>query len=138
MKPGKLDLPTLWRGCSYPGFTLVWLFSAGGAPIDLTNWRPLAKSKSIDFHPVVYDPINGGTYIYLNYQETTGLPLGVEQWDWIWFNVVTGFVTPPLLSGTITIKEPILSSSNVVDVPITVLPSFDALKASRAFSRSRS
>src|SRR4029077_15462048 len=105
MKPGHVDLPTLWRGCSYPGFTFIWLFSAGGIPIDLTNWTPFARSKNIDFHPVVSDAVNGVTYIYLTYDETENLPLGVEEWDWIWYNNVTGFVTPPLLAGTITIKQ---------------------------------
>jgi hypothetical protein len=104
MKPGHYDLPTIWRGCDYPAFTLTWL-DFTGSPIDLTMWTPFAHSRNIDFHPSVIDAVNGVTQIVLFSSETADLKLGVEEWDWF-FVSNSGFITPPLLSGTVPIKEP--------------------------------
>jgi hypothetical protein len=85
--------------------TFRWL-DAAGDPINLTQWTPRAKSLSIDFNPVVTDPVNGEVQIALSRAETIDLPLGIERWDWI-FIFVTGNVTPPLLAGSVEIKEPV-------------------------------
>jgi hypothetical protein len=104
MQPGKLDLPTVWRGRTYPQIILTWL-DQDGQPIDLTDWTPRATSKQIDFHPVVLDAASGITSISLTKTETSHLKLGVENWDWIWDN--NGDGTPPLLAGSVQIKEPV-------------------------------
>ncbi len=103
MKPGKLDLPTIWRGCDYGPITLVWL-DASGNPIDYTGWTPSAQSLNIDFMPVSTDPLNGVTTISLTKTQTAKYSLGVEQWDWIWS--LYEFRAAPSLAGTVQIKEP--------------------------------
>lgn len=108
MKPGKLDLPTIWRGCTWPVITLTWLDS-NGDPIDLTGWTPSAHSKSINLNAAVTDAVNGVTTISLTKTQTANLKLGEEQWDWIWSN--NGTKLPPLLAGTVKIKEPTTSTA---------------------------
>jgi hypothetical protein len=103
MKPGRLDLPTIWRGCTYDTVTLVWKDSSGN-PFDLTGWSAKAQSRNIDFAPAVTDPINGVTTISLPATYTLNLRLGVERWDWLWFHNST--VTPPILSGNVEVKDP--------------------------------
>ena len=103
MKPGPLDLPTIWRGCTYDTITLRWK-SANGAPFDLTGWRPLAQSRNINLNARVVDALNGVTSISLPYTYTAALRIGVEKWDWVWGN--NGSVTPPVLSGRVEVKDP--------------------------------
>jgi hypothetical protein len=103
MKPGNLDLPTIWRGCTYDTITLVWL-DATGAPFDLTGWTPMAMSININLNARVIDAPNGVTTMSLPFQTTSGLRLGIEKWDWIWQH--SGTITPPILSGTVEIKDP--------------------------------
>lgn len=103
MKPAKLDLPTVWRGCTYPVITFTWK-DRNGDPIDLTGWTPHATSRNIDFHPVVTNAPQGITQVSLEKTETDVLKLGVERWDWIFSS--NGIVTPPLLAGQVEIKEP--------------------------------
>jgi hypothetical protein len=121
MKPGKYDLPTIWRGCTYPVITFTWL-NADGTPFDLTNWWPYAKSKQIDFGPVKTDQVNGVTTISLTKLQTETLELGTEAWDWIWVTPVPPSdpttVTPPLLAGTVQIKEP----NTELPVTLTITP----------------
>lgn len=108
MKPGKLDLPVIWRGCDYAAIIFKWK-TVNGEPFDLTGWTPRAKSQNIDFHPTVTDPRGGITEIKLTRLETENLRLGVEQWDWVWtygLNGQTGAI-PPILSGSVQIKQPI-------------------------------
>jgi hypothetical protein len=108
MLPGKYDLPTIWRGSDYSAITFTWL-GTNGAPFDLTNWQPYAKSKQIDFQPIVTDAINGVTIIQLSRLQTQDLKLGNESWDWIWTYPTGGpftVITPPVLAGVVQIKEP--------------------------------
>ena len=103
MKPGKYDLPTIWRGCTYPIITFQWKL-ADGTPINLTGWTPHAKTRNIDLNPTVTNAALGLTSISLTKVQTAGLRLGTEAWDWIFSN--NGSTTPPLLAGQVTIKEP--------------------------------
>ena len=105
MKPGKLDLPTIWRGCDWAAVTLNWK-DQNGNPFDLTGWTPVAHSVNINLNAVVTDAVNGVTQISMTAAQTGSLALRQEAWDWIFQNI-NGQVSPPLLSGTLTIKEPI-------------------------------
>ena len=108
MKPGRLNLPDIWRGSSYPDITFTWL-DANGDPVDLTGWTPVAKSLNIDFHPQITDPSNGVTTVSFSKDETARFVLGVELWDWRWIKDNTPLVntiTTPVLRGFVQIKEP--------------------------------
>lgn len=120
MKPGKLDLPPIWRGCDYGTIILIWLDNSGN-PVDYTGWTPSATSKQIDFHPVPSDPPNGVTLISLSKFETSALKLGVEQWDWIWTNE-DGTRLPPFLAGSVPIKEPTTQVTFGGPTPPTPVP----------------
>ena len=104
MKPGKLDLPTIWRGCDYAAITFIWK-NQDGTPFDLTGWTPFAQSLNINLKPLVTDAPNGVTQIALSRIDTENLRLGTESWDWIFQNI-DGTTLPPLLAGQVTIKEP--------------------------------
>ncbi len=110
MKPGKLDLPTIWRGCDWPSVALNWKDSDGN-PFNLTGWRPRAFTRSgYDLHAVILNRPAGKTQISLTRDQTALLNLGIQQWDWIWENVsdpVVPYRYPPFLSGNVTIKDPI-------------------------------
>lgn len=104
MKPGKLDLPTIWRGCTWPVITLRWK-DANGNPFNLTNWTATAQSQNIVFPVTIDDPVNGETQISLSPTQTQGLKLGVEFWDWVWSYYQV--VWPPVLAGKVEVKQPI-------------------------------
>jgi hypothetical protein len=103
MKPGKADLPTLWRGLDYPAVTFKWK-DANGDPFDLTGWTPYAQSTNINLQPVITDYTGGITTIGLTATQTSDVKLGTEQWDWIWVGP-DGFDYPPILSGLLPIRE---------------------------------
>ena len=124
MKPGKLDLPIIWRGSDYAPITLTWKDDSGN-PINLNGWIPFASSRNVDLHPVITDSAGGVTQISLTNVQTASLKLGVEQWDWIWRDSNTNEILPPHLYGYITIKEPVTRTSSGGGVLQT--PSFNPL-----------
>lgn len=108
MRPAKLDLPIIWRGCTWPAILLIWK-DVNGDPMDLTNWTPFAQTTTgINLNPIIVDTINGITTLHMSREETADLRLGTVGWDWVWwFNQSgNGFKYPPVLSGNIQIKEP--------------------------------
>lgn len=107
MKPGKLDLPTIWRGCEYPAIILKWK-NPDGTPFNLAGWLPFAETRTgISLNPIITDEENGVTQMSLNRLETGGMKLGVEQWDWVWWNSGNGnTLYPPILSGSVLVDQP--------------------------------
>lgn len=104
MKPAKLDLPIIWRGCDYPAVTLTWK-DQNGNPINLLGWRPKARSLNIDLKPVITNASGGVTVISLTKTDTAALKLGVESWDWVWERISPPYRYPPFLSGRVEVKE---------------------------------
>jgi hypothetical protein len=108
MKPAKLDLPTIWRGCDWGPVTLKWK-DADGLPIDLTGWQCRAQSLNIFLGAAITDITGGVTTMTLSKEETALFNLGVESWDWIWEHFDSGGLVdyryPPFLSGKVAIKE---------------------------------
>src|SRR5262249_55512050 len=104
MQPGKLDLPTIWRGCNYLPVVLTWK-DLGGVPFDLTGWTPFAQSRNIVFDVAVTDAANGVTQLSLAFAKVVNLRLGEGRWDWIWSSP-DGILFPPTLSGIVAIKQP--------------------------------
>jgi len=94
----------MWKGCEYLPIVLQWL-TIDGQPFDLTGWVPHAQSRNMDLNAVVTDAAKGLTQISLTFTETSMARLGVEPWDWIWIGP-DGKVYPPILFGTVPIKEP--------------------------------
>jgi hypothetical protein len=123
MKPGKLDLPTIWRGCDWGPVTLKWK-DANGEAIDLRAWTPLAQSLNVNLHPIkVGNGIHGETNLSLTSVQTLHLKLGVEKWDWIWQSNNGSYRFPPFLSGTIAIKEPVVRlPGDIPDLPSEDFP----------------
>lgn len=103
MKPGKLDLPVVWRGCDYAPVIFRWK-DLNGEPFNLTGWTPRARSISINFNPIITNPLGGETKISLTKEQTANLRLGVEPWDWVWENGCSRI--PPTLAGNVEIKDP--------------------------------
>ena len=116
MIPGKLDLPTIWRGCDWPAIILTWK-DQNGVPFDLTGWFAIAWSRNVNLNASITDPVNGVTQIILDHTQTASLALGEEIWNWIFEYVSTGFVLPPLLSGKLIIKEPVVAHPPAVPPP---------------------
>jgi hypothetical protein len=118
MKPAKLDLPTIWRGCDWGPVTLKWK-NANGDPINLTPnpttgaaWKPRAFTLNFNLNAAIVNPVLGETRILLSRSQTASLKLGVERWDWIWEHVIgfppiVDYRYPPFLSGMIAIADPV-------------------------------
>jgi hypothetical protein len=110
MKPGKLDLPIIWRGCDWPRVVLKWK-DANGQPFDLGGWSPKATTTSgYDLRASITDPVNGITQMFLTHTDTAEFDLGTQSWDWIWEsfdNPQVPYRYPPFLQGSVTIKEPV-------------------------------
>ena len=105
MKPGKLDLPTIWRGCAYQLVRIDWKDNDGN-PIDVSGWTPTAYTRDFQFLVEVPDPVNGKTAI--RHPATQNLKLGVTNWDFIWTqNDAPNTVSIPFLKGSVEIKEPV-------------------------------
>ena len=110
MKPAKLDLPTIWRGCTWEDVILRWK-DHNGNPIPLDDWTPIACTAQFDLnarktadqttHP-------GETRISLTREQTSELKLGVYQWNWIWVNS-SGIIPPPFLAGNVEVKNPVFN-----------------------------
>lgn len=107
MKPGKYDPPVIWRGCDWLPITLIWK-DQNGNPINLSGLTPYAQSvDGLSLNPVVTDEANGVTQMSLPKSQTGNLKLGKIAWDWVWWdNVPIGTKYPPMLHGTLTIKQP--------------------------------
>lgn len=107
MKPGRVDLPPIWRGSDYLPIVFRWK-DGNGNPFNLTGWLPFAQSTNINFNPVITDPVNGVTQFSLSSAQTGATRLGIESWDWIWLqaNVTPNITYPPILSGKVEIKDP--------------------------------
>lgn len=103
MKPGKLDLPTIWRGCDYATIVMRWK-DLDGEPFNLTGWTARAQSLNVAFNVFVANAEAGVTGMNLTKAQTATLRLGKEPWDWIWEN--NGSRLPPILAGMVEIKDP--------------------------------
>lgn len=107
MKPGKLDLPTIWRGCTWSPVLLKWK-NENGTPFNLNGWTPYASTRGgFSLNAVVTNAADGETRISMPRVLTEQMPLGVQQWDWVWWqNAPTGTKYPPILSGTVLVDQP--------------------------------
>jgi hypothetical protein len=108
MKPAKLDLPTIWRGCDWGPVTLKWK-NVNGTPINLDAWRPIAYSLNINLNAQKSTTEVGTTTIRLLKSQTLHLKLGVENWDWIWQTENGSYRFPPFLAGKVAVKDPVTS-----------------------------
>ena len=108
MKPGKVDLPVIWRGCDWPVVTFNWK-DANGMPFDLGGWFPIAWSSSFTLNARIITPASAGvTQMSMTGAETVLLKLGVYQWNWIWEHIIPPTsVNPPVLYGSVEVKNPI-------------------------------
>lgn len=110
MKPAKLDLPTIWRGCDWGPVILKWK-DQNGQPINLSGWQPKAQSLNVDLQPVITDTAQGITQMALSRVDTANLRMGTENWDWIWERIAGQYRFPPFLAGRVIIKEPLTSTN---------------------------
>lgn len=106
MKPGKLDLPKIWRGLDWQPIIFKWK-DADGQPFNLNGWQPYVQTRSgISLNPEVTNEAGGVTQISLSRTETKLFNLGVERWDWVWRNNGTADINyPPVLYGSIEIDQ---------------------------------
>jgi hypothetical protein len=109
MKPGKLDLPIIWRGCDWPIITLRWK-DLNGNPFNLTGWSPYASTNRFSLNAAVTNAAGGITQLSMTKAQTGVLQLGVQPWSWLWTYGPTNQTIPPVLEGSVIIKEP---TSNV-------------------------
>ena len=64
MTPGKLDLPSIWRGCDWGPVTFTWK-DQNGDRIDLSGWIPKVFAISFSLGAQVQDPSHGVTTLSL-------------------------------------------------------------------------
>jgi len=126
MKPGKLDLPTIWRGCDWGPVILKWK-DQSGTPLDVTYWQAVAQSLNINLNPSVTDGAGGVTQLSLTKVQTANLKLGLESWDWIWQRPLGEYRYPPFLAGKVEIKQPTSKSQGSLppiglppDIPVAI------------------
>lgn len=107
MKPGKYDLPTIWRGCDWLPITIIWK-DGDGNPVNLNGKTPFVKTNGgFNLNPGILDAANGVTVLSLPKSYTSDIPVGDQQWDWIWWeNYPNGVKYPPFLFGTVPVREP--------------------------------
>ena len=107
MKPGPLNLPTIWRGCDWQEIIFKWKDGSGN-PFNLALWVPVVQTRTgVSLNPVITDSPNGVTKISLPRATTAAMKLGVEQWDWVWaYAGSPSQVYPPILSGNVIIAQP--------------------------------
>lgn len=106
MTPGKLDLPTIWRGCDWGPVTLKWK-DQNGDPIPLTGWAARAYSLNVNLNARITNYALGYTELALDRNQTAALKLGTERWDWIFERVAGQYRFPPFLSGRIIVRDPV-------------------------------
>lgn len=117
MTPAPVNLPTIWRGCSWGPVIFKWKGVDGG-PFDLTGWQVKAESLNVNLNAQITDAVQGITTLSLVKTATAPLSLGVETWDWIWINP-SGYRYPPFLAGKVPIKEPQTSNGQSPNGPNT-------------------
>jgi hypothetical protein len=126
MKPAKLDLPTIWRGCDWGPVTLKWK-DKDGIGVNLAGWQCRAQSLNIFLGAAITESAHGVTTLSLSRGETALFKLGVESWDWIWEHVdhhgIVDYRFPPFLAGKVQIKDPVTKAG--IDPLIPNLPSDD-------------
>jgi hypothetical protein len=106
MKPAPVDLPIIWRLCTWEPVILNWKDTSGN-PIDLTDWIPVANTKDFSLNAIrVGDYTLGKTQISLTRAQTATLKMGVYQWMWYFINV-DGTIPPPFLAGSVEVKQPV-------------------------------
>lgn len=107
MKPGRYDLPTIWKGCDWLPITFKWKDGEGN-PVDLTGLTPFVQTNGgINLNPGILDAANGVVLLSLPKSITENLRVGDQQWDWVWWqNYPTGVKYPPMLAGVVPIREP--------------------------------
>jgi hypothetical protein len=106
MKPGKLDLPIIWRGCAWLDIALDWK-DQDGQPINLEGFIPLATMRDgTSLNARVINAAQGKTRLGLSTAETANLKLGVQDWDWLWGSADPYTVLPPFLSGQVPVQQP--------------------------------
>lgn len=104
MKPGRFDLPPIWRGLDYPVITLKWK-DQDGNPFDLSDYQVFSKTQDFDLDAQVTDASNGVTTISLAHLNTSSLRLGKRYWDWVFKKISTNYFWPPFLMGTVEVKQ---------------------------------
>ena len=106
MAPAQLDLPTIWKSCTWFPVTFTWLDASTGNPFDLTGWTPVVRSRNINLNPQITNAHGGVVTLSLSQTQTASLKLGVEKWNWIWHDPAN-VIYPPSFSGSIEIKDAI-------------------------------
>lgn len=86
---------------------------------NLNGWIPLCYAKEFSFNAEVVNYNTAQTRIVLNQVFTRELRLGRQSWDFLWINA--GFVYPPVLSGVVTVREP-LSNTDIPVPPLDTAP----------------
>jgi hypothetical protein len=107
VKPGKLDLPIIWRGCVWQPILLEW-FDQNGDPLDVSGYTPKASLRDGTNLNATFltDGRDGKTTLGMTTAQTASLALGVQDWDWIWTVTSPYSVLPPFLSGKVPIQQP--------------------------------
>lgn len=107
MKPGPLNLPTIWRGCDWQDIIFRWK-TPDGEPFDLSLWIPVAQTRTgVSLNAVVTNADAGITKLSLPRATTAAMKLGQEQWDWVWAYIgPPSVVYPPILSGNVIVAQP--------------------------------
>jgi hypothetical protein len=108
MIPFKINLPPIYKGCTWPAIILKWR-APGGAPMNLSGWTPYCTTRHFSLNPVVTDNLQGITKISMTRLQTAPLKLGTEYWDWIWVNNFDASITVPHLAGKVEIRQPLAS-----------------------------
>src|SRR5215472_7008835 len=104
MKPGRADLPTIWRGCNYAAIIFQWK-DQNNNPCDLTGWTPTAFTRNgVNLNAIVTQAVNGFSQISLTQVQTATVRLGADDWNWFWEH--GGVIYPPILYGKVEAKEP--------------------------------
>ena len=130
MKPGSLDLPVIWRGCEYAPITFQSRDQTGN-PFELTGWSPLAMTRNgTNLNAVITDVENGVTQITMSPAQTGNLKLGTVNWDWVWF--FNDVPQPPILTGSIPVKEPLTN----ISAPLPPSPPPPPAPANDAFANA--
>jgi|SRR4030095_9757808 hypothetical protein len=116
MMPFVLDLPPIYRGCTWPPIFLNWK-NANGDPMTLSGWTPYCTTRHFSLNATVVNPQQGITRIAMSRLQTAPLKLGMEAWDWVWVNHFDTTISVPYLAGRIEIKEPLASVARPLPPP---------------------
>ncbi len=100
--PAKIDLPVIWRGCTWLPTVFHWK-DADGQTINTGMWTPFVETRDFSLNPVKIS--TGVVSLSLTKEATASLKLGLYSWDWIWQSN-DGSRLPPLIGGKVEVKEP--------------------------------